>query len=453
MSTVIVTDAYIESWKSIYRGDNLPWGEYSYPTLQGTKAKRIRKTIRGAKILCSEIADLMYSETPEITASPDILDILKRSGWNRNIKQYSEKVLALGGGAFKLYTKDDKICIDLVPADRFIPISWNAEGVYEADFIDRRTYNNLEYLRKELHRKTATGYNLKQEFYQKDIKGNYVKIDPSKVGVEITLEELENGVDIPTTKPLFSYIKLPEANNIEIESPKGISLFANSVDTIEGLDIAFDAFQSEILLGRKRIIIPASAVRKVTDEDGNRVDYFDRADEIFQAFEGDDVDKLKITDNTVELRIEDLRNAIQTYLDIFSIQCGLSAGFLTFDGQRGIKTATEVISENSKTQRTKVNIENSFRTAILEIVDSIRAIEQLYSITVGEFDYRYQDNIHEDRDSKTKYWTERLNQGTITLERFLMEVDHLTEAEAKTKAEEIRGATATVDINDVFVGE
>lgn len=439
-------DSYIELWKAIYFGTP-DWLEYQYATLQGRTKKKKRKLFKGAKMVCAELCDLMYSEEPEIKASADMLAILERSGWNRNIKQFSEKVLALGGGAFKLYTKDNLIYIDYVPADRFIPVSWDSVRITEADFIDRRVVDKKEFIRIEKHRKTATGYNISEEFYKKGEKNQLAKASAYELGI---VDFDPKGVDIETNMPLFSYIRLPEANNTDTEKPNGISIFHNSIDTLEGLDIAFDGLQAEIQLGKKRIIVPASAVRKVVDSEGNLVTYFDPSDEVYQAFESNDKEDLKITDNSVELRVDEIRMAIQTYLDILSSQIGFSNGYLTFDGQRGVKTATEIMSENSKTLKTKINIENSFKIAIMDLVEGIRGIENLYGINVGEFDYIYQDNIHQDKDSITTYWTDRLNNKTCTLEQFLMEVDNLTESEAKTKAKLIRSQTATVDIDNMF---
>lgn len=448
----IPRDKNIELWKSIYM--NCPaWLKYDYATLEGIKRSRVRKSFKGSKMVCAEFVSLIFSERPTESISESVKAIMKRSGWEKNITTFTEKSLALGGGAFKLYANDNKeLIIDFVDADKFIPVSWNNEIIVEADFLSFSTYQKVKYLRVEEHRieKDKKGYNIKMRYYRVNSPTSVCSVSPSTAGF-IASDNHKKGDIIKTDVPLFSYFKLPEANNIDFESPKSISIFANCVDTLEGLDIAYDALQSEILLGRKRIIVPAQAIRKVTDIDtGNQVRYFDPSDEIFQAFKGDDANQLKIMDNSVELRIDEIRKAIQTYLDILSIQVGFSAGYLTFDGQGGLKTATEVISENSKTHKTKVNIQNNLSFAIDGIINSIKGVESLYKITVGDFSYQFQDNIIEDRNTKTTYWLGRLNAGTITLETFLINVDGLTEKEAKTKATELRKLNASVDIETLI---
>lgn len=447
--TVIPSDEYVELWMNIYQGCP-SWVKTKYATLTGRIQKRDRKQFKGAKMVSKEFTDLMFSESPIIKASPDLQAILDRSGWDKNNTPFIEKVLALGGGAYKLYSKDSELYIDYVTADRFVPVSWSENGIYEADFLDYKYKDKKKFLRVEKHRKEEGGYRILQEFYQIGDNKMLTKATPAAAGYSIPEDEME-GVFIPTENPLFSYIKLPMANNFDFDSPLGISVYGNSVDTLEGLDVAFDAFQQEITLGKKRIIVPTSAVRKVVDpETGDKKQYFDPSDEIYQAFDTDDKENLKIMDNSVVLRISEIRDAIQTYLDILSIQVGFSAGYLTFDGASGVKTATEVISDNSKTYKTKVGLENALLSSYLDLVQAIEGVSGIFKITVGDHSYEFQDSIIEDRDSKTNYWTERLDAGTITLEEFLMKVDGLTETEANKKAEEIRKKKATGNVNDTF---
>ena len=455
--TVIPSNENVQGWKEIYQGCP-PWLETKFSTLAGRLQKRERKQFKGSKLVCKEFTSLMYSEFPEIEASEDLQNILDRSNFNESLPPFSERVLALGGGAFRLYSKEvagqQKLFIDYVTADRFIPVSWDESGIYEADILDYIFYNNQKFIRTWKYRKTMAGYTIKQEFYAIAVgkhpagRTPITKVNPARAGVNVSDKELK--VTIPTKKPLFSYIKLPEANNYNFDSPMGVSIYGNSIDTLEGLDIAFDALQQEIVLGRRRIIVPTSAIRHVINDSGERVRFFDPSDEIYIAFDSDDPDKMKIMDATVELRIEELRQAVQTYLDILSIQCGFSAGYLTFDGQRGVRTATEVISDNSKTHKSKVNLEKAFINSINQLVSNIRGLEEVYSISVGDFRIQFQDNIQEDRDSKTQYWTDRLNNRTITLETFLEKVDGISPEDAKKKAEIIKKSTATGNIYNAW---
>jgi A118 family predicted phage portal protein len=306
------------------------------------------------------------------------------------------------------------------------------------------------YIRIEKHRQTGTGYKITNEAYELLDGGKMVPASLLSVP-----DWPQEDVEIAVMSPTFAYFKPPMANNIEDDSPLGISVFANCVDTLQSLDIAFDALQSEIVLGRKRIIVPASAVRQVVDPDtGRPLRYFDPSDEIFQAFSTDDREQLKISDTSIELRIDEIRQAIQTLLDILSVQIGFSAGEFTFDGQRGIKTATEVISENSKTYKTVKAIETNAGEAVVELLNTARELAPAFGMAVTQDEYAviWNDSITEDRGSDAEYWQSRLIAGTVPLYRVIMELDKVDEAEARRIAAEISEEKKTVDVGSMFGG-
>ena len=438
---VLNAESRIQQWREVYKGTP-DWLDYWYPTLKGRMQKRIRKTMKPAKIICSEIAGLIWSERPALNTAPEVLAVLESCGFWKSAQRETELMLALGATIPKLYRKDGIIEIDWVQADRFIPVSWDANSVDEADIIDRRVVNKKQYVRIERHRKTEGGYILKSEAFE-EAGGNLVPASLSVFGIE----ESESFSPVK----LFFYTGNPEANNLDTDSPLSISCFANALDTLESLDIAFDALQSEIVLGKKRIIVPAGALRYVVNtETGKAERYFDPSDEVYQAFSADDKESLKITDNTVELRIEEIRRAIQTLLDILAIQTGLNPGSISFDGQ-GMKTATEVISENSKTFKTKKGYENVIGDTIIGLCQSIRGLLADQGInTTGTDAIEWDDSVIEDRNSKTAYIHSRIIGGTLAKYRAIMELDGVDEVEAKRRAEEIKGETATVDMGGLW---
>jgi A118 family predicted phage portal protein len=191
----------------------------------------------------------------------------------------------------------------------------------------------------------------------------------------------------------------------------------------------------------------------VNTETGRAEKYFDPSDEVFQAFDTEDKENLKITDNTVELRIEEIRRAIQTLLDILAVQIGLSVGSFSFDGV-SMKTATEVISENSKTFKTKQNIENALGASIIAVMESIAGLLVYTGQSVGAepIGIEWDDSVIEDRNSKTAYIQSRLTGGTLARYRAIMMLDGVDEAEARKRAEEIAEENATVDVSTMFGG-
>jgi A118 family predicted phage portal protein len=438
--------SYIQKWELIYRG--MPdWLNYSYIDMNASKIECKKKSLNASKMIVQEMARLCWSEKPEIIADDSIIELFQKEKFFDNIIQFTEKTLALGGGAIKIYIENMQIKIEFVPATRFVPVSYSPSGVITgADFLDSRVIEKEQYLRVESHRIENNKVVIRNTGWK--LAGN--ELYPVNISIFGEYEE-ETTLDIST--PLFSYIRVTGDNNLVDETALGISFFANAIDTLESIDTAFDALQREIKLGKRRIIVPAEAVRTVTDSNGNIVRYYDPSDEALIAFNSGDKEDMKIIDNSVSLRIVDIRLAIQTLIDILSVQTGFSAGYLSFDGV-SMKTATEIISENSKTFKTKVSIENEIKTSIIDIMNSVREIGRFYGLATTGIDYNiiFNDSIIEDRNSKAKYWFDRYNNETCTLERVLQELDGLSQEDAIIEAEKIRKSKASIDVNSLFGG-
>jgi A118 family predicted phage portal protein len=158
-------------------------------------------------------------------------------------------------------------------------------------------------------------------------------------------------------------------------------MYGNALETLHALDICFDSFVREFRLGKKRIIVPARAIRTIIDPvTGKSLRYFDASDETYEALASDNPDDLKITDNSVVLRVEEHVSAINAFLSILCLQTGFSAGTFTFDLHEGLKTATEVVSENSKTFKTIRTIQNQLTPAIEHLVRNIVDVAILYEM-------------------------------------------------------------------------
>ncbi|MGN4404579.1 phage portal protein, partial [Bacillus cereus group sp. MYBK6-1] len=265
------------------------------------------------------------------------------------------------------------------------------------------------------------------------------------LGVKVLLStlypDLEEEVRIENlSKPMFVYFKPNTANNLDLTSPLGISLYANALSTLKSLDIAFDSFQREFVLGKKRIMVPTSAIRTVIDpQTGIPQRYFDATDEVYEAMNFDDGAK-QIQDISVELRVEEHTDAINALLNYVSMQVGFSAGAFSFDGQ-GVKTATEVVSENSKTFRTKQSHETIIEDGIRDLVDIIIEIAALYdefeSTDKYEVTVTFDDSIAEDQTAEINKQVTLVMNGLTTKKLAIMKIHGVSEEEAERMIKEI----------------
>ena len=406
----------IYPWKCLYRGFYEPWHLINAPTIDNPKHQRNLFYLNLSKAVCAELAGMIWTDQTEVTVSTAgyedaeedplqefVSKVLQKNAFTEKMQEAIEQSAALGGEALKVWREvrhdsegnevpeTENLKIGFCMADQFVPTAWDNAQVTEGVFISRQAKAGYYYTRLEWHKWDGLTYVVTNELYRAD-RFKMGTTEPQDIlGFRVPLEELFPMLEEETTiteleGSLFSYFRPPIANNLDDNSPLGVSIYANALETLHGLDICFDSFVREFRLGKKRIIVPARMVKTIVDPmTGVPRRYFDATDETYEALSTDDPDSLKIQDNSVALRVEEHVAAINAFLNIFCLQVGLSAGTFSFDTQNhGIKTATEVVSENSKTYKTVRNYQNMVKPAVERLVHNIIAVASLYEMTTED---------------------------------------------------------------------
>src|SRR5690625_981997 len=433
----------IEMWKSLYKGYYSDWHDVKYHTIDGPRNRRM-DTINMAKTAANEMASLVFNERCEISIGDDenptaefVDGVLARNKFNKKFQDYLEYSFAMGGMVIKPYVDDGEIKLSFVTADCFIPVSWQNDNIYEAVFINESQRGKKYYTLLEWHTWDNGTYVIRNDLYESDMQ--------NEIGYPVSLStlypDLEEEVRIENIKkPLFVYFKPNSANNFDTQSPLGISLYANALDTMKAIDTAFDSFHREFRLGKKRIFVPDNMIRVVYDGDGKPHRYFDSSDEVYQGYPSGDMDETTIHDIKVELRVEEHISAINALLNLFAMQTGFSSGTFTFDGQ-SMKTATEVISEQSKTFKSKQSHEVIIERALIELVHVILTVAELYGIYSTneeiEVSVAFDDSIAEDKSAEIDKQIRLVQAELQSKTRAIREIFGVTKEEAELIMEEI----------------
>ncbi|MBP1971592.1 A118 family predicted phage portal protein [Virgibacillus natechei] len=446
----------IDVWKDLYRGYHAPFHEIKYHTLDGQK-KRTMHTLGLPKVLAGEMASLVFNEKCEISISDqglsdNIDEVFKQNKFHKKFQDYIEYEFAHGGMVIKPYVEDNKIKLSFVTADCFIPLSWDNDTITEAVFPNEFKRGDKKYTHLEWHLWEQGTYVIRNEVYESS--GN-------DLGHKVSLEQFFPGLDEEVRinglkKALFIHFKPNTANNIDTQSPLGISIFANALDTIKSIDTAFDSFNREFRLGKKRIIVPSHMVKSVVNtETGAMERYFDSTDETYESFNTQGMDESKIQDVSIELRVDEHIAGINAMLNLLATQTGFSEGTFSFDGQ-SMKTATEVISENSKTFKSKQSHEIIIEAGLQELVESIANIAKLYGIFSApddiEVSVSFDDSIAEDKTAIISKQIQMVTNKLTSKKKAIMKIHGITEDEAALLIAEINdeNATATADSVDMF---
>ena len=443
--------SYMDGWQAIYEGRPRWWKVKRAGLNKGTV--RQMNMLNTAKILCDEFAHKCFAEQVDITCGSEvydkfILDFLCREGFWKNIPRLLSAAFAQGGCALREYVDRGRVRLSYVEGRQFYPLKWDNKNVTEGLFGTMSAKGKYFYTMIEKH--SVKGENILVECFL------YRSSDPDALGDRVPLTELypdmADTFTYPVDTPLFQYFKPDFPCNIPTELPLGISCFANCTDTLKALDIAFDSFSREFVLGRKRIIVPSSCIRTVVNpETGQSERYFDADDEVYQALKCDEEKDLKVTDNTVELRISEHVDGINALLNILCFQVGLSPGSLSFDKAGGVKTATEVVSEENKTAVT-IRCQKNLLAEFIE--DMCRAVLRLAMITGevprGNFEVTvaFKDSVVIDDNTLIQNNINLVTAGLKSKVSAIMEVMKCDEEAAKRELERINAESAVLGVSD-----
>ena len=339
-------DLNLQIWEAWYRGKVASFHCYNQYNGKDT-IKRIRKSMGMAKTVAEDWANLLLNEKVTINISDEdtnniVQNVLNRNRFWSSGNQLIEKTFALGTGAFVEFLSSGNVCVDYIRADMIYPLRWENGEIIDCAFASRKNTGEKTIIYLNIHQKLQKGYLVTNKMFETN--------GQSETATGLTPISLPEGIAEQWVSdsdiPLFQILKPNIANNLQESSAKGISIFANAIDQLEGIDLIYDSYCNEFRLGKKRIIVPLTFAQVEMEESGIACPIFDANDTEFYATQlgGDSADKLQ--EINMELRSAAHEEALKTALNALSLKCGMGAGRYRFESDT-VKTATEVISAKS----------------------------------------------------------------------------------------------------------
>lgn len=366
----------VDEWKSWYEGDVK--GFHRYKVRNGSGMVRCKRyTLNMGKKVPEDWANLLMNERVEITLEgakeQKFVDrVLEENNFSVKANEMQELAFALGTVAFvprvvgmeamdggAIAGSAEGIVIDYVTAEHIWPLSWQNSIITECAFDSIVNVNGNTYCYLQIHRKADGG------LY--DIENRLYEYKNSNVGTEVALADVPGFERVPPVvhtgfgRRQFVIDRPNIANNLDYTVPLGISVYANAIDSLKGVDVAFDSYINEFVLGKKRVMVKPSALNYL---DGEPV--FDPDDLAYYILPEDIEGGAVITPIDMTLRAAEHSEGIQTQLNLLSSKCGFGENHYRFD-QGSIATATQVISENSTMFRTIKKHEIILESSIKEL--------------------------------------------------------------------------------------
>lgn len=401
-NVISYTNAKVSEWLSWYIGKVRKFHRYSI--FNGKKRVPMERLSLGlAKKSCEDWANLLCNEKTDITLTNEqdqktLEQVFANCDFWRKANGGVEKTFALGTGAFVVGVKgllsDEQgnivdvskaePTLQFINATKIYPITFENDKITECAFVNE----NLNCVLISIH--------LLNE------QGEY-EIHNLKCNKQFSYKEEDYTIfNTYSSVPLFQILKPNIENNVDINSPMGISVYANAVDILKSVDLSFDCMFNELNLGRKRIFISTKAL-KVDPLTGDTLPVFDQNDVEYYALPEAEDGKQLITDNTQQLRVDQLEKALQQFLNLYSASVGFGQNHYKFDSGT-LSTATQVVSENSELFRTIKKHEILLNDVLVGLVKAfIVVINNFTNLSIGENNeiaVKFDDSIIEDKESE-----------------------------------------------------
>jgi A118 family predicted phage portal protein len=313
------------------------------------------------------------------------------------IRQMVEYGVAKGGLMFKPYVKGKTIMVDYVQADQFYPIAFDANGdITSCVFSDQRTVGDKYYTRLEYHAMTGKGCKIVNKAYRSTAKDS--------LGEEVPLNVIDAWKDLKPEatitvigKPLFAYFKFPSANNIDSQSPLGVSCYSRAIDLIKDADQQWSDLLWEFESGKRALYVDVLAFGK--DADGKPILPNKR---LYRTLETGSAEGEMFEAWSPDLRETNILNGLEAILRKVEFTCGLAYGTLS-NPQTVDKTATEIKISQQRSYATVADTQKSLQRALDQLLwamDTWATLNKLAPKGTYTATYDFDDSVVVDSEAQ-----------------------------------------------------
>lgn len=380
-------------------------------------------SLRLSSAIASEFSRLVFGEseikTDEKSTYKDIIE-----NFTNQLDDEFETALAFGGMMFKPYLSHGKIRIDLIRADCFLPVAFAGKTMTAAVFVSKKTVGNTCFTLLEYHEFDSENntHTIKNKVC-KSLNSEYIGMEcgfdevPEWAGLvpEITFKNVE--------KPLFSYFRVPCANDIDLDSPLGVSVYSRAVDLIRQADeqwarIEWEYESKETALDVGTDLLKNNSLPK-------------REKRIYRQYDTDNLDGNFYNIFSPDIRDSSQFNYFNRILQRIEFNCGLAYGTLS-DPQTVEKTAEEVRTSKQRSYSQVSAIQKNLESAINDLFYAVSVYAKIGGIASdnAEITCTWGDSVLEDTDKEFQRRLQMVNAGILTKEKFISWYFHCDENQA-----------------------
>lgn len=239
--------------------------------------------------------------------------------------------------------------------------------------MDSKRQGDYVYTRLESHNLNGTDYTIVNKAFRSERLTGQAP-DDDFISVQypyqtpVPLSEVEEWASLSeepvvinnVEKPLFVYIKMPRANNLDPNSPLGTSVYSRATEVIEQADGQFSRILWEY--DATEAAIHASADMFDSDKSGKPILPAGR-ERLYRAFDFESKESF-LKEYAPEIRSDPLFKGLNKYFQRIEFLVGLSYGTIS-DPQDIEKTAEEIRTSKQRSYTVVSRIQSAWVTALM----------------------------------------------------------------------------------------
>lgn len=427
----------IELWEAMY-GDRAPWLNENVHTL-GLAALIASEKARMATL------EMQVKITGESERAQFIIKNFKKV--TDTIREELEYGIALGGLVVKPYVVPGpndtyKIEYNYTKATNFYPLAFSSEGdIIDAGFVDRVVTKGFIYSKVERHTLNGNILTIRNYAFEKENNNNIYQGDYTELGRPIPLDKvhewaaLETEVNLQNVdRLLFEYFKMPIANNVDIDSPLGVSGFSRAEKLIQDADEQYGNLLWEFEGGQLAVDVDRTALNPEANGKGEDKYVLPKLqDRLFRR-------TLDLGEDNAyhvyspALREKSILNGLNSILVQIENVCDMSRGSLANIQYTEARTATEIKILKQKSYAANADIQKELERVLKGCLEITNIYCDLYNITPPgdcQVAYSWDDSIITDKDAERQVDLIDVEKGVMSKVQYRMKWYGETEEQAK----------------------
>lgn len=341
------------------------------------------------------------------------------------------------------------------PADVMI-VDYDNQEIKGIIFKDSYTVGRKYYTRLEYHRFVETTVDGVTTYPYYVSNRAYVSKSPQSIGNKIDLKQTKwadlmadtppilkaNGEKLDG--PLFGVLRTPQANNVDISTPLGLPVFAEGIEELGDIDVAYSRNAGEIKDSQKiallddRLLMPSGTPVSAMSPRGmeNRRNEMKLPHYVKNVFGQDE--KEFYQEINPQLNTDARLAGINALLSQLSYKCGFSSGYFVFNEKTGMVTATQVEADDRRTIQFIKDVRDKLEDCLNGVIYALNVFADLYDLTpVGVYETTYDfGDITYNREEDRARWWQYVVQGKVPAWLFFVKFEGMTEEDAKAMVKE-----------------